>query len=115
MSIDGYNPYTRTIKHEVYPGIGRHLTQDDVNKRVVRVYPLGRDCTLIPINKNDVQGSVLKVLKGDQVILNSVHIENLTLGAQWLDKNWLTVAEFIERTEFVAAQIFETYDSDPPY
>ena len=113
MSFDGLTR-SRVPKwsHEVFPGIGRCLTQDDVNKRVVRVFPLKEDCSFIPCKRIGVKGDLIKVLTADKIVFEGLYSDKI-YEAQWLDNNWLTEDEFIAKTHFVAGQIFEIYDTRP--
>lgn len=108
--LEHLNPHAIMVNHKVYPGIGRMLTQDDLNKQVVRVYPKGDNYSFVPLRVTDVAGSVLKVLEQDRIVVG-----NEELNAYWIDNNWLTVPEFIAKTRYIEPTILHTYDIDPPY
>ena len=85
-----------------YPGLGRYLTPDDIGKPVVRVFPLKGDTSLIPWDRTYIEGRVLTFLDREKI-----QVVGLTLSAAWIDNNWLTVNEFVEKTKNVQAKILE--------
>ncbi len=90
-----------TYDVKTYPGIGRYLTQADVGKNVVRVFPCNGRFGFIPVGDR-VRGDRLEALKG-----NTITIIGLELDADWTDNNWLTVEEFIVKIQGKAATLLQ--------
>lgn len=103
---------TRGISHIAYPGIGRSLTQNDINRRVVRVYPMNSDFSYVAKSYDDERAPLLKCIDKEKLIL-LIGFDEITLGANWLDQNWLTVDEFYKKTLSLEPTVIYTHDSDP--
>lgn len=86
---------------KTYPGIGRYLTQADIGKNVVRVFPCKGMFGFIPVGDR-VRGDRLEALKE-----NKITIIGLELDADWTDDNWLTVEEYIIKIQGKAAAILQ--------
>lgn len=106
---------TINVYYKTYPGLGRPLTAEDVGKKILRVVPKNRECGFLVLgNDPGYHAAVLKTF-ADRKITVLCNDTLLTLDNSWMDSNWLTLDEFLTKTQGIAATIYTHVDIDPPY